>query len=198
MEEVKGLSFPILSGEIMEEFQNQRNIVIAETISDDLALKVMLLLRHMDQQSNDPIYLYINSGGGSVTAGLTIVDNMALVKSPIYTVCYGIAASMAAVIFASGEKGHRYMTAHSELMIHQPWSNASISGLKETDLVGIAEEMSNTRRKLETILSDASGKSLDEIHIACEKDNYLDPEEAIAMGLADKVIQSGKTGKVEG
>ena len=90
------------------------------------------------------------------------------------------------------------MTAHSELMIHQPWSNASISGLKETDLVGIAEEMSNTRRKLETILSDASGKSLDEIHIACEKDNYLDPEEAIAMGLADKVIQSGKTGKVEG
>lgn len=198
MEEIKDLTLPILSGDIMKEFQDQRNIVIADTINDELALKVMLLLRHMDNLSHDPIYLYINSGGGSVTAGLTIVDNIALIKSPVYTVCYGIAASMAAVIFSVGEKGHRYMTPHSELMIHQPWNSASISGMKETDLAGLAEEMSNTRRKLETILAKASGRSLDEMHAACEKDNYLDPDEAIAMGLADKVIQSSKTGKVEG
>ena len=197
MDQPVNLTFPILSGEIMLEFQEQRNIVIADTITDDLALKVMLLLRRMDQQSNDPIYLYINSGGGSVIAGLTIVDNMSLIKSPVYTVCYGIAASMAAVIFSCGQKGHRYMTAHSELMIHQPWNSASISGMKETDLVGLAEEMSNTRRKLEEILAKNSGKTLKEIHNACEKDNYLDPDEAIAMGLADKIIQSEKTGKVE-
>ncbi|MCR5348497.1 MAG: ATP-dependent Clp protease proteolytic subunit [Bacilli bacterium] len=181
-------SLPLLSEGLVEEFQNQRNILITGPINSDLALKVMILLRHLDNESHDPIYLYINSPGGSVSAGLTIVDNMRLIKSPVHTVCFGLAASMGAVIFAAGEKGHRYVLPHAEVMIHQPWSSIA-DDLKQSDLEIMSSHMRRTRERLETILAEASGKTLEQMHEACEKDNWLNAEEAIAIGLADKILK---------
>ena len=181
------ISFPLVSAELVTEFQKQRNVIISDEITAELALKVMLLLRSLDNESHDPINFYINSPGGSVSAGLTIVDNMRLIKSPVYTICYGTAASMAAVIFASGEKGHRYMLRHSEVMIHQPWRQFG-EAYKQSDLEIVSEHMKRTRLQLEEILAEASGRSLEEMHAACEKDNFLTAEDAVKMGLADKIL----------
>lgn len=181
-------NLPLINDELIARFQNERNILISDTITSELALKVMLLLRDLDNQSNDPIYLYINSGGGSVSAGLTIVDNMRLIKSPVYTVCYGLAASMAAIIFSAGDKGHRYVLPHAEIMIHQPWRTMEDS-YKQSDLEVVSYHMKRTRTALEQLLADASGRSLEEMHDACERDNWLTAEEAIEMGLADKILK---------
>ncbi len=186
-EESNAISLPLISKELVEKFQKERNVIIAEEISDELALRVMLLLRSLDSESHDPINFYINSPGGSVSAGLTIVDNMRLIKSPVYTICYGSAASMAAVIFASGEKGHRYVLKHSEVMIHQPWRQFG-QAYKQSDLEIVSEHMKRTRLQLEEILAEASGKSLEEMHQACERDNFLTAEDAVRIGLADKIL----------
>ena len=180
------ITLPLISRDLVIDFQKERNIVIADEITSELALNVMLLLRSLDNESHDPINFYINSPGGSVSAGLTIVDNIRLIKSPVYTICYGTAASMAAVIFASGEKGHRYMLKHSEIMIHQPWRQFG-EAYKQSDLEIVSEHMKRSRLQLEEILAEASGRPLEEIHAACEKDNFLTAEDAIAMGLADKI-----------
>ena len=184
----EAITLPLVSESLLTEFQSQRNIIIAGTVDNELALRVMILLRNFDNESHDPIYLYINSPGGAVGAGLTIVDNMKLVKSPVHTVCYGVAASMGAVIFAAGEKGHRYILEHSEVMIHQPWGTLD-SNYKQSDLEIVSAHMKRTRHSLETVLAEAAGKTLEEIHAACEKDNWLSAEEAIAMGLADKILK---------
>ena len=182
------LAFPLVSTALVEEFQSERNLLICEDINDALALRIMLVLRHLDNESNDPIYLYINSPGGSVSAGLTIIDNMKLVKSPIYTVCYGLAASMAALIFAAGEKGHRYILPHGEVMIHQPWRQIQ-AAFNQSDFEREGNRFKRLRETLEKILADASGRSLKEMHDACEHDNFLTAEEAIEMGLADIILK---------
>ena len=178
---------PLVSEALVSKFQGERNILITGEINDELALRVMLLLRDLDNENHDPITLYINSPGGSVSAGLTIVDNMRLVKSPVYTLCYGMAASMGAVIFASGEKGHRYCLKHSEVMIHQPWRTLE-SAYKQSDLEIVSAHMRRTREALEQVLADAAGKTIEEMHAACEKDNWLTAEDAVSMGLADKIL----------
>ena len=182
------LAFPLVSTALVEEFQSERNLLICEDINDALALRIMLVLRHLDNESNDPIYLYINSPGGSVSAGLTIIDNMKLVKSPIYTVCYGLAASMAALIFAAGEKGHRYILPHGEVMIHQPWRQIQ-AAFNQSDFEREGRHFKRMRDSLEQILSETSGKSIEEMHSACEHDNFLTAEEAIEMGLADSILK---------
>lgn len=185
--------------DLIAQFENERNILIYGEVNAEMALRVMLLLRKFDQDDPDePIYLYINSPGGNVSDGLMIVDNMDLVHAPVYTVVVGLAASMGAVIATAGEKGHRYILANSQLMIHQPWNNINGgAGIKQSDMAAMAKELTNTRNKLERVMQRNANVSLEEIHNACELDNFLDPDEAIAMGLCDKVIQGNKTGKVE-
>ena len=137
---------------LVEEFQRDRNILLLGEVNEEMAIRTMLLLRKFDRDDPDePIYLYINSPGGSVIDGLSIIDNMALIHAPVYTVVVGMAASMGAVIFSCGEKGHRYMLENSQLMIHQPWRSMQ-SAMKESDMAAAAEEMTNKRRKLEKIL----------------------------------------------
>lgn len=184
----ENVTLPLLSESLVTEFQGQRNILICREIDDDLALRIMLLLRHLDNESHDPIYFYINSPGGNVLSGLTIIDNMRLTKSPIYTVNYGIAASMAAEIFVCGAKGHRYMLPHSELMIHQPWREIQAS-YKQSDFELVNNRFKRLRFELEEILAETSGQTLEAIHEACERDNYMTAEEAIAMGFADKILK---------
>ena len=187
MAETTQVAFPLVSTDLVQEFQSQRNILVCEEISDELALRIMLVLRHLDNESNDPIYFYINSPGGSVSAGLTIIDNMRLCKSPIYTVCYGCAASMAALIFSVGEKGHRYSLPHGEVMIHQPWRQIQ-AAFNQSDFEREGNRFKRLRDTLETILSEASGRSQQEMHDACEHDNFLTAEQAIEMGLADIIL----------
>lgn len=188
MAEEKSVVLPMLSMDLVQSFQAERNLIINQEIDQELALRLMLLFRKLDLESHDPICLYINSGGGDVSAGLTIIDNMRLCKSPIHTLCYGMAASMAAVIFACGEKGHRYILPHSEIMIHQPWRSFK-TDIKQSEFERISARFKRTRDDLESILAEASGKSLEEIHAACEYDNFLQAQEAVDMGLADVILK---------
>ena len=183
------VQLPLLTVDQLAEFQKERNIIIADEISDDLALRVMILLRSFDMQSNKPINIYLNSPGGSVSAGLTIIDNMRLIKSPIHTICYGMAASMAAVIFACGEKGHRYVLPHAEIMIHQPWSGGGRT-MKQTEAEIFYKHLTRTREITEALLAENSNITIEEMHIACEQDNYLTAAEAVKMGLADEILNA--------
>lgn len=188
MSDQQGVALPLLSNELVLQFQSERNLIIAGEINQDLALRMMLLLRQFDIDSHDPIYIYINSPGGSVSAGLSIIDNMRLCKSPIYTINFGLAASMGAVIFACGTKGHRYVLPHSEVMIHQPWRQVEAS-YNQSDFEREGRHFKRMRDSLEQILSETSGKSIEEMHAACEHDNFLTAEEAIEMGLADSILK---------
>ena len=132
---------PLITSATIAAFQEERNILITGEVNSQLMIKVVLLLREFDKKDpTQPITLYIDSPGGSVNAGLVIVDYMKLCKAPVYTVCMSLAASMGAVIFSAGEKGHRYMFEHSQLMIHQPWQGLP-DHAKESELARLSEEM---------------------------------------------------------
>lgn len=181
-------SFYSLDG-LLNDFTSRRKILICGTIDNRLALDVMLLLSKLEKEnSTEPIYLFIDSPGGSVQAGLTIIDCMNYVKAPVYTFCYSMAASMAAVILAAGEK--RFAFEHSTIMIHQPSRLIVEQYVKQSDLSEAARSAEETRKTLEELLAKSTkGKtSIQEMHKACEKDNYLTAEQALKMGLIDEII----------
>lgn len=173
---------------LVDEFLKNRNIIISGTIDAELAKHVMILLLKLEKEDSEaPINLYIDSGGGVVPSGLAIIDTMNKIKCPVNTFCYSMAASMAAVILACGAK--RYAFKHSKIMIHQPLLNFE-GRYRQSDLSVEARELEETRFDLETILTDSTkGKtSFEEMHKACEKDNYLKPEVALKMGLIDEIV----------
>ncbi len=152
-------------------------------------LIAQLLYLDSDDSTKD-INLYINSPGGMVTAGLAVYDTMQFIKSPITTICMGMAMSFGAVILAAGSKGKRYALPNSRIMIHQPLVGG-ISG-QATDIIVEAKEMAHTRRILEEIMAKHTGQTFEKINRDMERNNYMSAEEAQKYGIIDEVIMGAK------
>lgn len=176
------------SYDIYSRLLNDRIVFLGEQIDDTVANTVVAQLLHLESEDPDKdISLYINSPGGSVTAGLAILDTMNFVKCDVSTICIGLCASMASVLLAGGAKGKRYALPNSEVLIHQPMGGAQ-SGTQETDMAIIAEQMKKTRARLNNILAQASGQDIETISKDTERDNWLTADEAKEYGLIDEVL----------
>lgn len=174
--------------DIYSRLLNDRIVFVGEQIDDHVANSVVAQLLHLESEDPDKdISLYINSPGGSVTAGLAILDTMNFIKCDVSTICIGLCASMASVLLAGGEKGKRYALPNSEVLIHQPMGGAQ-QGTQETDMAIIAEQMKKTRSRLNKILSDATGQPLETISKDTERDNWLTADEALKYGIVDEIV----------
>jgi ATP-dependent Clp protease, protease subunit len=179
------------SFDIYSRLLNERIIFIGMEIDDHVANLVIAQLLHLD--SADPgkdINVYINSPGGSVTSGLAIYDTMQYIKSDVSTYCVGQAASMAAVLLASGAPGKRYALPHSRVLIHQPWGGTQG---QVTDIEIQAKEMLRMRDELDGILALHTGQTKETIHLDTERDNIMMAEDAKTYGLVDAVVVSRKS-----
>lgn len=174
--------------DIFSRLLNDRIIFLGGGIDDNIAnLIVAQLLFLSNEDSESDIHFYINSPGGSVTAGLAIYDTMRFLRCKVATYCVGQAASMGAVLFAGGEKGKRYMLPNSRVLLHQPL----ISGIMEgpaTDLEIEAKEILRIRTRLYEILSSHTGKATEQIEKDCDRNLWLEAQESIDYGLADKIL----------
>ncbi len=157
--------------------------VCADTM-DTLVAQMLFL----DAQSHEPIKLYINSGGGECYSGLELVSVMQFIQSPVHTVVLGCAASMAAVIASSGEKGHRKALKYSRFMIHQPSSGVGYSTFRDQQIH--LQEMERLKWDLYEVLAQNCGKTKEEIDALCDRDNWMKPEEAIASGFLDSIVEA--------
>lgn len=176
------------SMDIYSRLLNDRIIVLSDEVNDATASLVVAQLLYLESQDPEKdICLYINSPGGSITAGMAIYDTMQYIKPDVSTMCIGMAASMGAVLLAGGAKGKRYALAHSEVMIHQPLIGGGLSG-QCTDIKIHSDHMLRTREKLNKILANDTGRSLEQITIDTERDNYMTAEEAVEYGIIDKVM----------
>ena len=174
------------SYDIYSRLLNDRIIFLGEEVTDVSANLIVAQLLFLE--SEDPgkdIHMYINSPGGSVSAGLAIYDMMQYIKCDVSTICIGMAASMGAFLLAGGTKGKRMALPNSEIMIHQPSGGAQGQA---TEIKIVAEQILKTKRKLNEILAANTGKPLEQIEIDTERDNYMSAEEAKAYGLIDNVI----------
>lgn len=174
------------SYDIFSRLLNDRIIVLSDEVNDATASIVVAQLLYLEgQDAEKDISLYINSPGGSVTAGMAIYDTMQYIKCDVSTICIGMAASMGAFLLSSGAKGKRYALPNSEIMIHQPLGGARGQA---TEIKIVADHILKTREKLNRILAENTGKSIEEIARDTERDNYLTAQEAMEYGLVDKVI----------
>ena len=174
------------SYDIYSRLLNDRIIFLGEEVTDVSANLIVAQLLFLE--SEDPgkdIHMYINSPGGSVSAGLAIYDTMQYIKCDVSTICIGMAASMGAFLLAGGTKGKRMALPNSEIMIHQRSGGAQGQA---TEIKIVAEQILKTKRKLNEILAANTGKPLEQIEIDTERDNYMSAEEAKAYGLIDNVI----------
>ncbi len=171
--------------DIYSRLLQDRIIILSGEIDDNISNSVVSQLLYLDSVNNDNISIYINSPGGSITAGMAIYDTMNFVKSKVSTICIGMSASMAAFLLSSGEKGLRFALPNSEVMIHQPLGGASGQA---TEIKIAAERILKLKSKLNKILSQNTGKPLKEIENDTERDYFLDAKEALNYGLIDKII----------
>ena len=176
------------SYDIFSRLLNDRIIFLGEEVNDTTASLVVAQLLYLEAQDPDKdIQMYINSPGGSVTAGMAIYDTMQYVKCDVSTICVGLAASMGAFLLAAGAKGKRLALPNAEIMIHQP--SAGTQG-QVTDMAIHLKRLEVIKRRLNHILADNTGKSLETVTADCERDNFMTAEEAKEYGLIDKVICS--------
>ena len=174
------------SYDIFSRLLNDRIIVLSDEVNDTTASIVVAQLLFLEGQDPDKdISLYITSPGGSVTAGMAIYDTMQYIKCDVSTICMGMAASMGAFLLSSGAKGKRFALPNSEIMIHQPLGGARGQA---TEIKIVADHILKTREKLNRILAENTGRSIEEIARDTERDNYLTAQEAMEYGLVDKVI----------
>ena len=177
------------SYDIYSRLLKERIIFLGEEVNDVTAGLVVSQLLFLE--SEDPekeISLYINSPGGSITDGMRIIDTMNYISCPVSTICVGMAASMGAVLLASGEKGKRYATPNAEILIHQPLiAGGGLSG-QTTEIKIHADHMVKTREKLNKLLSERTGQPLEIIDRDTERDNYMTAEEALKYGLIDGIM----------
>jgi ATP-dependent Clp protease protease subunit len=172
--------------DLFSKLLNDRVIIITEQVDDHMMGVIVAQLLYLEaEDASEPIHMYISSPGGSVMAGLAILDTMQLISAPVHTYAMGMVASMAAVLFACGEKGHRYMLPNAEIMIHQPLGGASGQA---SDIEIQAKHILSLKRRLYKILSQATGKQVKTIEKESDRDNYFEAKEAIAFGLADTII----------
>ncbi len=178
------------SYDIYSRLLNDRIVFLGEAIDDAVANTVVAQLLHLESADPDKdISLYINSPGGSVSAGLAIYDTMNYIRCDVSTICMGMAASMASVLMSAGASGKRFILPNAQIMIHQPMGGSG-ERTQQTDFEIIAEEMRKTRDRLEGILAKHTGQTIEKIHADSERDNWMSAEEALAYGLADKVVAS--------
>ena len=174
------------SYDIFSRLLNDRIVMLSEEVNDATASLVVAQLLYLEAQDPDKdIQFYINSPGGSVSAGLAIYDTMQYIRCDVSTICIGMAASMGAFLLSSGAKGKRIALPNAEIMIHQPSGG---SQGQATDIQIQAEHILKTREKLNRILADNTGKSVEQIALDCERDHWLGAAEAKEYGLIDQVI----------
>ena len=174
------------SYDIFSRLLNDRIIMLSEEVNDVTASLVVAQLLYLEGQDPDKdIQFYINSPGGSVTAGMAIYDTMQYIKCDVSTICVGMAASMGAFLLSSGAKGKRIALPNAEIMIHQP--SAGTQG-QITDMAIHLKRLETIKERLNHILADNTGRDYEEIVAACERDNFMTAEEAVEYGLIDKVI----------
>lgn len=174
------------SYDIFSRLLKNRIILLSGEINDACSSSIIAQLLYLDSISNEDISLYINSPGGSVSAGMAIYDTMNFIKSDVATICVGMAASMGAFLLSSGQKGKRSALPSSEIMIHQPLGGAEGQA---TEIKIVAEHIIKLKKKLNTILAKNTKKGLKTIENDTERDHYLDAEEALEYGLIDKIIK---------
>ncbi len=174
--------------DLFSKLLNDRVIMITEQIDDHMMGVIVSQLLYLEaEDSESPIHIYISSPGGSVMAGLAILDTMQLIEAPVHTYAMGMVASMAAVLFTCGEKGHRYILPNAEVMIHQPLGGTSGQA---SDIEIQANHIISLKKRLYEILSEATGKSTKTIEKESDRDNYFVAAEAIKFGLADTILES--------
>ena len=180
------------SYDIYSRLLKDRIVMLTGPVEDNMANSIIAQLLFLDAQ--DPtkdIYLYFNTPGGSVSAGLAIVDTMNFIKADVQTIVMGTAASMGTIIASSGAKGKRFMLPNAEYMIHQPMGGTG-GGTQQTDMAIAAEHLLKTRNKLEQILADNSGKTVKQVHKDAERDYWMTAEETLAYGFIDKIMDPTK------
>jgi len=176
------------SYDIFSRLLNDRIIVLSDEVNDVTASLIVAQLLYLEADNPDKdIQLYINSPGGSISSGFAIYDTMQYIKCDVSTICVGMAASMGAFLLAAGAKGKRFALPNSEVMIHQPLGGAKGQA---TDIKIQAEHILKIKDKLNNILSERTGQSLEKIVQDTERDNYMSAQEAVAYGLIDKVMAS--------
>ena len=177
------------SYDIFSRLLNDRIIMLSEEVNDTTASLIVAQLLYLEAQDPDKdIQFYINSPGGSITDGMAIYDTMQYIKCDVSTICVGMAASMASFLLAAGAKGKRLALPNSEILIHQPLiGGGGISG-QTTDVKIHADHLVYTREKMNRLLSQMTGQSLETIQRDTERDNYLTAQQALDYGLVDKVI----------
>ena len=171
--------------DIFSRILKNRIILLSWEIDDNTANVAIAELLYLDSINNDDISLYINSPGGSVSAGMAIFDTMNYIKSDVSTICIGMAASMAAFLLACGKSGKRYCLPNSEVMIHQPLGG--VQG-QATEIKIVAERIIKLKNKLNQILSEKTNKKLSEIEKDTDRDYYMNSQEALEYGIIDKII----------
>lgn len=175
------------SYDIFSRLLNDRIIVLSDEVNDATASLVVAQLLYLEGQDNEKdISLYINSPGGSVTAGFAIYDTMQYIKCDVSTICIGMAASMGAFLLSSGAKGKRFVLPNAEVMIHQPSGG---SQGQATDIMIQAAHIQRTKEKLNKILAANTGKPVEQIAADTERDNWMTAAEAVEYGLVDKMIE---------
>lgn len=178
------------SYDIFSRLLSDRIIFLGEEVTDTsagLVIAQMLFLEAQDPEKD--IQLYINSPGGSVTAGFAIYDTMQYIKCDVSTICIGLAASFAAFLLAAGAKGKRIALPNAEIMIHQPAIHGNGVQGQVTEIEIVSEQMKKSKQKLNQILADNTGKTVEEISRDTERDNYMTADEALQYGLIDKIIE---------
>lgn len=176
--------------QIQKKFLEERKIFLWGEVSDDSAKDVTEKLLYLEATDpGKPIYFYINTPGGSVTAGLAVYDTIKLISSEVYVIVTGLAASMGSILLSAPKKGNRLLYPHSKVLIHQPLIGGRFTG-PAVDIHIFAQDMEKTRTELNRILSEASGQPMEKIVEDTDRDFYLTAEEAIEYGLADRVIQN--------
>ena len=172
--------------DIYSRLLKDRIVFVGGEIDDDMANAIVAQLLFLQaQDAEKEVSMYINSPGGSVTAGLAILDTMKMVKCPVATYCVGQAASMGAVLLAAGEKGRRYALPHARIMVHQPWGGAQG---KASDIEITAREILRLKEMLNGILAESAGKTLESVTNDTDRDHFMSADEAKTWGIVDKVL----------
>ena len=175
------------SFDIFSRLLNDRIIFLSEEVNDTTASLVVAQLLYLEAQDPDKdIQFYINSPGGSVTAGMAIYDTMRYIKCDVATICVGMAASMGAFLLSAGTKGKRLALPNAEIMIHQP--SAGTQG-QITDMAIHMKRLQTVKERMNRIMAENTGRSIEEVTAACERDNFMTAEEALAFGLVDRVLE---------
>lgn len=181
------------SYDIFSRLLKDRIIFLGEDVNSTTASLVIAQLLFLESEDPDrEISLYINSPGGSITDGMGIVDTMNYIKCPVSTICVGLAASFGAVLLANGEKGKRFATPNAEILIHQPLIGGNGIAGQTTEIKIQADHMIKTREKLNKLLSDKTGQSIETIEKDTERDNWMTAEEALRYGLIDGIMDKRK------